>query len=211
MSKIQKLLELVKGPPVPFEAHAAAPRANETAKPASLQVGKNDAMSSFQTVGNRFGLSGPPVPFQENQAPQRSKYETKDEFEDVPAPEGRSILKSVLRTKRVWLGMYDCGDATVTFGQHAIEWLPVAGHALPVTGEYPHISVPLSTMTCFEVDKVCAAHYHTCIFVCIELSDWCLREPALSAFRRCGSLITWHNLQTSGCHSLRCTSQKPRF
>ena len=59
-----------------------------------------------------------------------------------------------LATKRVRLGTYNCGAATVSFKDKKIEWIPNQGCGLPGSHEYPLISVPTSTVTAFEVDKV---------------------------------------------------------
>ena len=61
--------------------------------------------------------------------------------------------KLELQTKRTMLGTWDCGPATVTFTAEKIQWFPAEGRALPGTGEYPLISISLSTITAFEIDK----------------------------------------------------------
>ena len=61
--------------------------------------------------------------------------------------------KLELQTKRTMLGTWDCGPATVTFTAEKIQWFPAEGRALPGTGEYPLISISLSTVTAFEIDK----------------------------------------------------------
>ena len=73
---------------------------------------------------------------------------------------GASSLSNdfTLQTKRVTMGTWDCGPATVTFSANNIIWTPEQTYGLaqgvPGTDEYPLISVPMATVTRVEVDKM---------------------------------------------------------
>jgi hypothetical protein len=59
----------------------------------------------------------------------------------------------LIRSRRTWLGKWNCGPAEVSIDGNRITWVPSASHPLPGTNEYPIVSVPMVAVADFEVDK----------------------------------------------------------
>jgi hypothetical protein len=75
-----------------------------------------------------------------------------------PARTTRSVESAaepvVIRSRRTSLGKWNCGPAEVTIGGDRITWFPADKHPMPGTDEFPLISLPVATVTRFEIDKV---------------------------------------------------------
>ena len=67
------------------------------------------------------------------------------------------------------MGEHDFGPATVTFSSDQIEWCPADRYSLP-DGTYPLVSVPMHSISGFQVDKKFGG-----------LALWTMHESPLSA------------------------------
>ena len=72
----------------------------------------------------------------------------------LPAAAARSEPYE-LQSKRIRVGTWDCGATPISFSAKTIQWIPAEGHPVPgSTNEYPYITLPISAITGFQVDKV---------------------------------------------------------